>query len=203
MAEVKQRIVGILALQGDFDAHRRLLEDRLSTRTIRVKTPADLQLADALIIPGGESTTMMFLLDRIGLVQAIRERSRAGMPVYGTCAGMILMSKEIEGRTDQHTLDLMDITVRRNAFGRQVDSFEAELDFSSLGSNDTVRGVFIRAPYVSRSGPTVEVNATFDGHTVSVRQRNLLATAFHPELTDSIAVHSLFVSMVNDSRENR
>lgn len=202
-AEVPTRTIGILALQGDYDAHRKVLEGRLQTAAREVRTPRDLEHVDALILPGGESTTIAKLLDRIGLLGPIRGRVDAGMPVYGTCAGMILMAKDIEGRPDQPTLDLIDITVARNAFGRQVDSFEAEVDFHAAEDGEPVRGVFIRAPFVTRAGATVEVLGTYDDKIVAVRQGMRLATAFHPELTDNDAVHSFFVSMVAESQEER
>ena len=193
------KIIGILALQGDFEAHRAVLEDRLQVRTVEVRAPKDLARIDGLILPGGESTTIAKLLDRIELTQPIRERVRAGMPVFGTCAGMILMAKEIADRPDQPTLDLMDITVEWNAFGRQVDSFETELAFGGDGDEKEVRGVFIRAPYVSRVGEGVEPLAIFDSKVVAVRQGTLLATAFHPELTDNTGVHELFLRMVAEA----
>jgi 5'-phosphate synthase pdxT subunit len=197
------KTIGILALQGDYEAHRRVLEERLHLRTEQVRRPGELERVDALVLPGGESTTIAKLLDRAGLIGPIRDRARAGMPVYGTCAGMILMADEIADRPDQPTLGLMDITVARNAFGRQVDSFEAELSFTGDGEENAVRGVFIRAPYVSRSGPEVNVVATFEDRVVGVRQGSLLATAFHPELTDNDRVHALFAHMVAESGESR
>jgi 5'-phosphate synthase pdxT subunit len=193
------KIIGVLALQGDYAAHRAMLEDRLNVRTTEVRAPKDLARIDGLILPGGESTTIAKLLARIELLMPIHERVRAGMPVYGTCAGMILMAKEIADRPDQPTLDLMDITVERNAFGRQIDSFEAELALAGESEEKTVRGVFIRAPYVTRLGTGVEALSSFEDKVVAVRQGNLLATAFHPELTDNPGVHSMFVRMVAES----
>jgi 5'-phosphate synthase pdxT subunit len=196
------KTIGILGLQGDYDAHRKMLSEHLGASTQLVRTPAELADVDALILPGGESTTIGKLLARIGLDQAIRDRAAAGMPIYGTCAGMILLAKQIEGRPDQPTLDLMDITVARNAFGRQVDSFEADLPFSddADGSDQTVRGVFIRAPYVTERADTVRVLGRFQDRIVAVRQGNLLATAFHPELTDNPRVHAYFLQMVENAR---
>jgi len=193
------KIIGILALQGDFAAHRAMLEDRLQARAIEVRAPKDLARIDGLVFPGGESTTIAKLLDRIELAQPIRERVRAGMPVFGTCAGMILMAKEIADRPDQPTLDLMDITVERNAFGRQVDSFETELSFGEDGNEKQVRGVFIRAPYVTRLGQEVQALSTFESKVVAVRQGNMLATAFHPELTDNSGVHEMFLRLVAEA----
>ena len=202
-AATTTKTIGILALQGDYEAHRRLLGDRLQVRTAEIRTPKDLSTVDALILPGGESTTIAKLLQRIGLLAPIRARVQSGMPVYGTCAGMILMAMEIEDRPHQPTLALMDITVARNAFGRQVDSFEAEIVFSPGGDAQGVRGVFIRAPFVTRTGPMVEVVATYEGRVVGVREGMKLATAFHPELTDNDAVHAFFAGMVAESQEIR
>jgi len=217
------KTIGILALQGDYDAHRKLLEGRLDTSTTTVRTPEELAQVDALILPGGESTTIIKLLDRIGLIAPLQARIAAGMPVYGTCAGMILLAKNIEAYADQPTLAAMDITVARNAFGRQLDSFEADIPFvftknEKNASNevadkggarkhteeeieDVVHGVFIRAPYVTEAASNVQILAHFRDRIVGVRQDNLLATAFHPELTDDTRVHAYFLTMVADSRE--
>ena len=201
-----QKTIGVLALQGDFDAHRTLLETRLQTRTREVRTPADLKGVDGLILPGGESTTIIKLMQRFGLYSAIRERAAEGLPMYGTCAGMILLAHEIYERPEQPSLDLMKITVARNAFGRQVESFESDIPFSPLqksgetGSDKkegTVRGVFIRAPYVMEAAPEVEILGHFQDKIVAVRQGNLLATAFHPELTDDPRVHAYFLEMIS------
>jgi 5'-phosphate synthase pdxT subunit len=186
--------IGILALQGDFEAHRTLLEDRLGVRAILVRTADELRSVDGLILPGGESTTVGKLLDRFGLDTVIRERAGKGMPVFGTCAGLILLAHEIEG-SNQPRLDLLDVTVARNAFGRQVDSFEADIPVPALGS-DSVRGVFIRAPYVRAAGPGVEVLGTYEDRIVAVREGSVLGIAFHPELTDDARMHSLFLDMV-------
>lgn len=186
-------VVGVLALQGDYEAHAKML-DRLGVRASLIRTVQELNAVDALILPGGESTTVGKLMARVGLDEAIRERASQGMPVYGTCAGMILMAKEIEG-TEQPCLELMDITVARNAFGRQVDSFEADIPIPEIGETP-VRGVFIRAPYVTQTEPTVRVLARFQDKVVAVRQSNLLASAFHPELTDDSRIHSYFVQMI-------
>lgn len=200
----KQKIIGILALQGDFDAHRKLLHDRLSAPTAYVRTPEDLARVDALILPGGESTTQIKLMMRTGLDGALRSRLDAGMPAYGTCAGMILLANKIQDHPEQPTLGSLDITVARNAFGRQVDSFEADIPFPALDNeNQPVHGVFIRAPYVVETCPNVEVLAHYQDKIVAVRQGSILATAFHPELTDDDRVHSSFLEMVAQSREKR
>jgi 5'-phosphate synthase pdxT subunit len=196
--------IGVLALQGDFEAHRKML-DSLGAASVKVRTPADLAEVAALILPGGESTTIIKLLERIGLDTLIRERFAAGMPVYGTCAGMILMAKSVEGRPDQPTLGLLDATVARNAFGRQIDSFEADVPFrqDDVGTDSAVRGVFIRAPYLTDVGSGVEVLGRYQDKVVAVQQGSLLATAFHPELTGDATVHAYFVRMVAASKEQR
>ncbi len=194
----------MLALQGDFEAHRKILTD-LDVGSVEVRSAKDLAQADALILPGGESTTIIKLLNRIGLDTVIRDRFQAGMPIYGTCAGMILLAKRIVGRPEQPTLGLLDATVERNAFGRQVDSFEADIPFRQWEeeTESTVRGVFIRAPYLTETGSSVEVLGRFQERIVAVRQGALLATAFHPELTHDATVHSYFVRMVAISKEQR
>ncbi len=188
--------VGVLGLQGDFREHARALEAAGATPVV-VKTPEQLTSADALVLPGGESTTIGQLLDRFELLEPLRERVRHGMPLYGTCAGLILMAKEIEGREDApHRLGVMDVAVRRNAYGRQVDSFETDLDVAGL--EGPYRAVFIRAPVVERAGTDVEVLASFDGKPVLVRQGAWLASTFHPEMTGDNRVHSMFVGMVRE-----
>ncbi|HZP84128.1 MAG TPA: pyridoxal 5'-phosphate synthase glutaminase subunit PdxT [Chthonomonadaceae bacterium] len=202
--EKQSKIIGILALQGDFDAHRKMLEEQVGAQTAFVRTPEELAPVDALVLPGGESTTIGKLMERSGLDKAIRQRAAAGMPLYGTCAGLILMAKEIEGRPNQPTLDLLDVRVARNAFGRQIDSFEADIPFA-LGeqSEKPVRGVFIRAPYITEAAPDVQVLSTFEDKIVGVRQGSLLGIAFHPELTDDPRIHAYFAQMVEQSQEKR
>jgi 5'-phosphate synthase pdxT subunit len=192
--------IGILALQGDYEAHRKILEERLNIKTRLVRTKAEIDEVDGLIIPGGESTTMGKLMDRFGLVERIRARVEGGMPIYGTCAGMIVLAKNIEG-SDQHRLGLLDVTVARNAFGRQVDSFEADIPINVLGDTP-VRGVFIRAPYVQEMGDSVQALGAFQDRVVAVKQNNVLAIAFHPELTDDPRMHALFVQMVREFKSN-
>lgn len=182
--------IGVLALQGDYEAHVSALRRIGDVEPFLVRDADELAAADGLIIPGGESTTIGKLLVRTGLEAAIRQRAQGGMPVYGTCAGMILMAKRI-AQSDQPRLGLMDITVARNAFGRQIDSFEADIAMPAFGE-PPVRGVFIRAPYVTEAGPGVAVLATFNGVIVAVRERHYLATAFHPELTADTRIHSAF-----------
>ncbi|WP_405494890.1 pyridoxal 5'-phosphate synthase glutaminase subunit PdxT [Streptomyces sp. NBC_00096] len=188
-------VIGVLALQGDVREH--LIALASADAVARpVRRPEELAEVDALVIPGGESTTMSKLAVLFGMLEPLRERVRAGMPVYGTCAGMIMLAdKLLDGREDQETLGGIDMIVRRNAFGRQNESFEAQVDFAGIAGGP-VEGVFIRAPWVESVGAAAEVLATYDGHTVAVRQGNVLATSFHPELTGDDRVHAYFVDMV-------
>ncbi|WP_330295446.1 pyridoxal 5'-phosphate synthase glutaminase subunit PdxT [Streptomyces sp. NBC_00503] len=188
-------VIGVLALQGDVREH--LIALASADAVARpVRRPEELAEVDALVIPGGESTTMSKLAVLFGMLEPLRERVRAGMPVYGTCAGMIMLAdKLLDGREDQETLGGIDMIVRRNAFGRQNESFEAQVDFAGI-EGGPVEGVFIRAPWVESVGASAEVLATYDGHTVAVRQGNVLATSFHPELTGDDRVHAYFVDMV-------
>jgi 5'-phosphate synthase pdxT subunit len=186
--------VGVLALQGDVLEHVRALAAN-GTRACEVKTPAQLAAVDALIIPGGESTTVIKLLDRFGLAEPIAARVRGGMPLWGTCMGMIVAAHDVAG-LDQPTLDLIDITVRRNAFGRQIASAEVALDIPVLGSAP-FPAIFIRAPWIERAGPGVEVLASHEDHGVFVRQGNVMGTSFHPELTGDFRVHAYFARMVD------
>jgi 5'-phosphate synthase pdxT subunit len=184
--------IGVLALQGAVAEHIERLR-RLGAEAREVREPHDLDGLEGIILPGGESTTLGKLMRRIGLDSALREFAGAGKPMFGTCAGMILMARSLDGN-DQPLLGLMDMKVRRNAFGRQVDSFEQDLEVAGL-DGDGFRGVFIRAPYVVETGPEVSVLAQVDGHGVLVRQGRLMAAAFHPELTDDLRVHRMFLEM--------
>lgn len=189
----------MLALQGDYEAHCAML-GRLPTVTpLLVRDAEDLDGLHGLVIPGGESTTIGKLMVRRGLLDPLRHRATEGMPVFGTCAGMILMAQRITG-SDQPRLGLMDITVARNAFGRQIDSFEADIPFPTLGP-DPIRGVFIRAPHVTEVGVGVEVLARYENVIVAVRQGRLLATAFHPELTADSRVHAWFADTCRECAE--
>jgi 5'-phosphate synthase pdxT subunit len=179
-------VVGVLAIQGDFEAHAGVLV-RLGAEARIVRKPADLEGIDALVIPGGESTTMTLGIEREGLAEPLRELVRSGVPTLGTCAGLIMLDRE--------HLGLLDVSARRNAFGRQVKSFEADLDVDGLG-DEPLRAVFIRAPWVDEYGEDVEVLAEIEGHPVAVRQGNILAVAFHPELTDDERVHAWLVEQV-------
>jgi pyridoxal 5'-phosphate synthase pdxT subunit len=189
--------VGVLALQGDVVEHIAALE-RAGARAIAVRTPDQLATAGGLVIPGGESTTVMKLLERFGLAGPIVARVREGMPLWGTCMGMIVAARDVAD-LNQPTLDLIDITVRRNAFGRQNESAEVELPIPALGSRP-FPAVFIRAPWIERIGEGVDLLAQRDGHGVMVRQGNVLASAFHPELTSDPRVHEYFLKMVRDAR---
>ncbi|MFD8663397.1 pyridoxal 5'-phosphate synthase glutaminase subunit PdxT [Streptomyces globisporus] len=188
-------VIGVLALQGDVREHLIALAsaDALARP---VRRPEDLAEVDGLVIPGGESTTMSKLAVLFGMMEPLRDRVRAGMPVYGTCAGMILLAEKIlDPRSGQETVGGIDMIVRRNAFGRQNESFEAAVEVAGIGGGP-VEGVFIRAPWVESVGAEAEVIAEHGGHIVAVRQRNVLATSFHPELTGDHRVHALFVDMV-------
>ncbi|MBA3618274.1 MAG: pyridoxal 5'-phosphate synthase glutaminase subunit PdxT [Acidothermales bacterium] len=204
-------VIGVLALQGDVREHVRALESAGAVATA-VRRPAELARVDGLVLPGGESTTMAKLAAAFDLLEPLRERVRAGMPAYGSCAGMILLADRIlDGTADQQAIGGLDVAVRRNAFGRQVDSFEGDVSFGGF-DDGPVHAVFIRAPWVEHAGASVEVLARLGtavrsrssgagpgeaaGRIVAVRQGDLLATAFHPELTGDPRVHALFVAMV-------
>ena len=184
-------MTGVLAVQGDFSRHLAALA-RVGEAGSEVRTVEDLDRVDRLIVPGGESTTVGLLLARYGLGEAIRGQAEAGMPIWGTCMGMILLATSVEGRPDQPTLGLLDIEVRRNAFGAQVHSFESEVSLADLGS---VTGVFIRAPIVTRMGAGVLSLAEWAGKTVAVRQGRRLGTSFHPELTEDTRLHEAFLRL--------
>lgn len=176
--------VGVLALQGDFEAHSRLLRG-LGSEPVEVRVPAELERLDALVLPGGESTVMTLGIEREGLAEPLRAFARSGRPVLGTCAGMIVLDRE--------HLGVLDLRAQRNAFGRQLRSFEADLDFTGLDGGP-VHAVFIRAPWVAEHGPEVEILAAVDEHPVAVRQGTVLAVAFHPELTGESRIHALLLA---------
>ncbi|HZD38585.1 MAG TPA: pyridoxal 5'-phosphate synthase glutaminase subunit PdxT [Actinomycetes bacterium] len=184
--------VGVLAYQGDVPEHLRVLAE-LGTPSLEVRAAGDLELVDALIVPGGESTVIGKLAHRYGLLEPLRRRIAAGLPVLGTCAGMILLAREVEG-PPQHLLGVMDVRVRRNAFGPQVASFEAEVDVKGIDGGP-VSGAFIRAPWIAEAGPDVDVLAEIDGRAIAARQGNLVAIAFHPELTGDARLHRWFVDL--------
>jgi len=189
--------VGVLALQGDFWEHKETLQ-RLGADVVEVRVEHDLDGLDGLIIPGGESTTITKLLYQYQLLEPIKERIEAGLPVLGTCAGAIVLAKQAVG-LDEKNLDAMHITVRRNAFGRQIDSFEADLSFPQLGE-DPFHAVFIRAPVIEEVHLPAEVLVTLeDGTIVAAREGNMLALSFHPELTNDTRVHGYFLQMVREA----
>jgi 5'-phosphate synthase pdxT subunit len=183
--------VGILALQGDFAAHEKILRE-LDAEPVEVRVPDDLEGVDALIIPGGESTVMTLGIEREGLAEPLRALVGSGRPVLGTCAGMIML--------DRDHLGLLDVSTRRNAFGRQLRSFEADLDLAGMDGGP-VHAVFIRAPWIEEHGPEVEVLASVDDHPVAIRQGNLLALSFHPELTGEPRFHELLLALAGGRRE--
>ena len=193
-------LIGVLALQGDVKEHEVALQ-AVGARTIRVRSAEDLSGISGLVIPGGESTTMSNLAVRAGLFEPLRAASSAGLPMYGSCAGMIMLADRVtDARPDQQTIGGLDVTVRRNAFGRQVDSFEIDLDIPVVGTTP-FKAVFIRAPLVESTGPEVEVLSILRrdgaaGTIVAVRQGVRLATSFHPELTGDTRIHDLFVQIV-------
>ncbi len=192
--------IAVVAMQGDFEKHLQMLA-RLGAEAFPARMPADIEKADGIVLPGGESTTIGKLLARYGVDEAIKTAAGQGKAVYGTCAGLILLAREIAPGTGerggQPTLGLLDITVARNAFGRQVDSFEAALDIPALGP-EPLRAVFIRAPFVVQAGPDVQTLASYEGKSVFVRQGNILGSAFHPELTEDDRAHRLFLSLIGE-----
>ena len=189
--------VGVLALQGAFKLHVQALK-RLGVEAIEVRTLENFEASQAIIIPGGESTTMSFLLESSGIFEALQERSNNGMPILGTCAGMILLSSKItDGRNDQKPLKLIDIEVRRNGYGRQIDSFESDLMVE--GFENFFKGVFIRAPLVESVGENVDVLAELNGQPIMCRQESTIVTSFHPELADDDRIHAEFLEMVSNS----
>ena len=190
-------VIGVLALQGDVREHIEAIR-RAGGEAVPVKTREEIAQVDGLIIPGGESTTVGKLLDRFQLMDVVREMPGLGKPIFGTCTGMILLAKNIE-ESAQPRLGLLDVTVRRNAFGRQIDSFEEDLPVTGVPGGP-VRAVFIRAPYITGIDAGVEVLAEHDGHPVMVREGHLLAAAFHPELTDDPRIHRLFLDMVEAAK---
>ncbi|MGZ0217779.1 MAG: pyridoxal 5'-phosphate synthase glutaminase subunit PdxT [Acidimicrobiales bacterium] len=183
--------VGVLALQGAFGAHALILE-RLGVSTKEIRADAQLDDVDALVMPGGESTTMSMLLERSDMLEPLRTRIAGGLPVFGTCAGMILLSSEVmDGRPDQRVLGSIDIRTRRNGYGRQTESFESDLEIA--GMDEPFHGIFIRAPIVERVGESVSVLASVDGDAVLCQQANVTVASFHPELADDDRLHSMWL----------
>jgi len=187
--------IGILALQGNVREHAKIL-NRLNAEPVLVKLPEDLDSVDGLIIPGGESTTIGLLMEKYGLTKAIKEKSKSGLPIYGTCAGAILLANDIIG-SKQPKLGLLNISIERNAFGRQLDSFEANLN-TKFGN---LKGIFIRAPTIKNSNGA-EVLAKYNDVPVMIRQNNILLTTFHPELANEVKVHKYFLGMVKSHHHN-
>jgi 5'-phosphate synthase pdxT subunit len=198
-------VIGVLALQGDVREHLAVLAG-LGAAPVTVRRPEELAAVDGLVVPGGESTTMVKLADRFGLLGPLRAAVRRGLPAYGSCAGMIMLADRVlDAPADQQTIGGLDVTVRRNAFGRQVDSFESEVELAGVPGGP-LQAVFIRAPWVEQAGPGVEVlgrvvGGPADGKIVAVRQGRLVATSFHPELTGDTRVHALFVDLVRAARD--
>ena len=187
-------MIGVLALQGDYEKHALMLE-RLSAETLQVRESADLERVDALVIPGGESTTIGKLMTAYGLLEPIRSRILAGMPVFGTCAGLILLAARTKEK-HQNRLGILDISVQRNAYGRQVDSFEAQIEVPILGDTP-VRGIFIRAPIVTEIRDNVRILARFENRPVLLQKDRILVATFHPELTEDTRIHSYFLDLLN------
>lgn len=187
-------VIGVLCLQGGYDSHLRMLQ-RLKVKTLRVLVPEDLEKTDGLIIPGGESTTIGKLLVFHNLLEPLQEKIRRGYPVFGTCAGMIMLSSGVEG-PQQILVGGMDYRVKRNAYGRQIESFDAKVPVEGIHPGKLVQGIFIRAPQISTLGPSVQILGSFEDLPVLVRQGKLLAASFHPELTEDTTIHKYFLSMV-------
>jgi 5'-phosphate synthase pdxT subunit len=183
-------LIGVLALQGGFEAHERMLH-RIGARTRQVRVPADLDGLDGLVLPGGESTTMTLGIEREGLAEPLRRLAASGTPMLGSCAGLIML--------DRDHLGLMDLRADRNAFGRQIRSFEADVELRELDGGP-IHGIFIRAPWIAEHGPSVEVLASVDGHAVAARQQSMLAVAFHTELGGDDRLHRLFLREVDEAR---
>ncbi|WP_090399975.1 pyridoxal 5'-phosphate synthase glutaminase subunit PdxT [Natribacillus halophilus] len=190
--------IGVLALQGAVHEHAKMLESEGTSEAILVKKEEELYDLDGLVLPGGESTTMRRLIDRYGFRDPLRQFAKDGKPIFGTCAGLILLAKHIDGQQEGH-LDLMDMTVKRNAFGRQKESFEAELDAKGIARD--LAAVFIRAPLITEVGDSVDVLAYHQGEIVAAQQGSLLTCSFHPELTDDHRFHHYFVDMVKNSKK--
>jgi pyridoxal 5'-phosphate synthase pdxT subunit len=192
-----QLTIGVLGLQGDVEEHMAMIE-RCGAAALSVKTPEQIKAVDALIIPGGESTTVGAMLERFNLQKPLLDRVKKGMPVWGTCMGMIVMAEKVTG-SSQPTLGLLHIEVKRNAFGRQIESAEVPLEIAGL-TGKPFPGVFIRSPWIESAKDKAKIIATLDGKGVMVRQGNLLGTSFHPELTDDPRVHKMFLEMVGQAR---
>lgn len=189
------KIIGILGMQGAIAEHQEILLQIPHTKTRIVKTAKDLDCIDGLILPGGESTAIGKLLDYFSLKEILQEKIISGLPVFGTCAGLILLAKNIENQTNTH-LATMDITVKRNGYGSQLDSFSTNLLIPTIDKNMPIPLVFIRAPYITKTGKDVEILATLDNKIIAARQKNMLVSSFHPELTCDLRFHQYFLSMI-------
>ncbi|MCK4335891.1 MAG: pyridoxal 5'-phosphate synthase glutaminase subunit PdxT [Candidatus Aenigmarchaeota archaeon] len=191
-------ILGILGLQGDFYAHKKMGE-KLGIETIIVRSPEDFEKIDGLIIPGGESTTITKLLSRYNLIKSLKKFHKEGKPIFGTCAGMILLAKKIDNHPDQFSFGFIDISVKRNAYGRQIESFEEDVSIPIIGKNP-FRTVFIRAPKISRMGKSVESLAKHNSDHILAREGNILVGSFHPELTEDTRIYEYFLEMVKRTK---
>lgn len=189
------KIIGILGMQGAIAEHQEILMQIPHTKTRIVKTAKDLDCIDGLILPGGESTAIGKLLDYFSLKEILQKKIISGLPVFGTCAGLILLAKNIENETNTH-LATMDITVKRNGYGSQLDSFSTNLLIPTIDKNMPIPLVFIRAPYITKTDKDVQILATLDNKIIAARQKNMLVTAFHPELTNDLRFHQYFLSMI-------
>ncbi|WP_270517701.1 pyridoxal 5'-phosphate synthase glutaminase subunit PdxT [Megamonas funiformis] len=189
------KIIGILGMQGAIAEHQEILLQIPHTKTRIVKTAKDLDCIDGLILPGGESTAIGKLLDYFSLKEILRQKIISGLPVFGTCAGLILLAKNIENQTNTH-LATMDITVKRNGYGSQLDSFSTNLLIPTIDKNMPIPLVFIRAPYITKTGKDVQILATLDNKIIAARQKNMLVSSFHPELTNDLRFHQYFLSMI-------
>lgn len=189
------KIIGILGMQGAIAEHQEILLQIPHTKTRIVKIAKDLDCIDGLILPGGESTAIGKLLDYFSLKEILRQKIISGLPVFGTCAGLILLAKNIENQTNTH-LATMDITVKRNGYGSQLDSFSTNLLIPTIDKNMPIPLVFIRAPYITKTDKDVQILATLDNKIIAARQKNMLVTAFHPELTNDLRFHQYFLSMI-------
>lgn len=189
------KIIGILGMQGAIAEHQEILMQIPHTKTRIVKTAKDLDCIDGLILPGGESTAIGKLLDYFSLKEILQEKIISGLPVFGTCAGLILLAKNIENQTNTH-LATMDITVKRNGYGSQLDSFSTNLLIPTIDKNMPIPLVFIRAPYITKTSKDVQILATLDNKIIAARQKNMLVSSFHPELTNDLRFHQYFLSMI-------
>ncbi|MFD2170775.1 pyridoxal 5'-phosphate synthase glutaminase subunit PdxT [Tumebacillus lipolyticus] len=191
--------IGVLALQGAVAEHIKSLEQAGADQVVAVKWPSDLEGLDGLVLPGGESTTIGKLMHKYELMEPMREMAKRGVPMFGTCAGLILLAERINGQDWSH-IGVLDALVDRNSFGRQVDSFEANLEVAGLEGDEPYPAVFIRAPHIMEVGPDVEVLCAYDDRIVTARQGNLLGASFHPELTDDVRLHKYFLGMVETAK---